>query len=234
MFENEFIDSLKEINIILDSKQLDMFKIYKDELIIWNDKFNLTSIVSEEEIYLKHFYDSILLSIAYEFNTETKLLDIGTGAGFPGIALKIVFPLINLTLVESNNKKCGFLNNIISKLQLTNINVICSRAEELDKKYREYFDVITSRAVANICILSELSLPFLSVGGLFLPMKGNIENPIDFNEILLRYGAKEEKTITYNLSIINAVRSIPVIRKISKTSLIYPREYKQIVKEFKQ
>ena len=161
MNKETFTNELKKININITEKQIKHFETYKNLLQEYNQKFNLTSITEEEAIYLKHFYDSLCI---------TKAIDIGTGAGFPGIPIAIIFNNIKITLVESNAKKCGFLNIIREKLNLNNVEIINERAEDYTKNNREKFDIVTSRAVAHLSILAELEIPALKTNGYFLPL----------------------------------------------------------------
>ena len=172
MNQNEFLDYLKKIGIILDNKKQSQLKDYASFLLEYNKHTNLTSITRIEEVYLKHFYDSLTLTKIYSFSNE-RVLDVGTGAGFPGLVLAIVFPSLQVTLLDSNNKKTTFLKECVNLLDLKNVEVITSRAEEYTKVHREEYDVVTSRAVSNLRILLELNLPSIKVGGYFLAMKGN-------------------------------------------------------------
>ena len=165
-----FKDELAKLNIEVTEKNLNDLNIYKEMLLEYNKKFNLTAIKTEEDIYLKHFYDSLTLSKIVDLKGDLKLLDIGTGAGFPGLVLKIFYPNLEVTLLDSNHKKITFLEQVIKRLNLKNITCINTRAENLPDQYREYFDIVTSRAVANLRILCELSLPFLKIKGKFIAM----------------------------------------------------------------
>ena len=227
-----FIKELAKININPTSDQLQSLEIYKNMLQEYNQKFNLTAIKTDEEIYLKHFYDSLTLTKSFNLNQELKLLDIGTGAGFPGLVLKIFFPKLEITLLDSNNKKITFLNNVINKLNLKNITCISGRAEELSDYFKESFDIITSRAVAHLRILSELSLPFLKVGGHFLPMKGSFEAEVEESrKTITILGGTIKDIITFHLPVENSARSIIVVEKTSQTSNEYPRVYDKIIKK---
>ena len=227
-----FVNELKKININPTEKNLEDLRIYKDMLIEYNKKFNLTAIKTDEGIYLKHFYDSLTFTKAINLDSELNLLDIGTGAGFPGIVLKIFYHNLNITLLDSNNKKITFLNEVIKELKLENINCIYGRAEELPNNYREYFDIVTSRAVANLRVLAELSIPYVKVGGYFISMKGNAELEIEEAkktiEIMKCKIANVEKFL---LPIENSTRNIIKIEKLDITPTIYPRKYDQIVKK---
>ena len=229
-----FIKELEKLNIKPTEKNLEDLRIYKDLLITYNQKFNLTAIKTEEEIYLKHFYDSLTLTKGISLEGNLKLLDIGTGAGFPGLVLKIFYPNLEVTLLDSNHKKIMFLETVIKELNLTNITCLNTRAESLSSEYREYFDIVTSRAVAQLRILSELSIPYLKVGGKFIAMKGLTTKEItESKEILTKLDSEIIETINFNLPIENSNRSLVVIEKKKETNKIYPRNYDKIVKNKK-
>ena len=226
-----FIKEVEKLNISVTKENLLSLAKYKDLLVEYNKKFNLTAIKSDEEIYLKHFYDSLTLIKAYSLNGNLKLLDIGTGAGFPGIVLKIFYPDLELTLLDSNHKKIAFLEVVIKELNLKNVTCINSRAENLPKTYREYFDIVTSRAVAHLRILLELSIPYLKVGGKLIAMKGLSEEEIkESAKILEKLDSTIVDTIKFNLPIEGSNRSLVIVQKNKKTKEIYPRSYDKIVK----
>ena len=226
-----FIKEVEKLNISVTKENLASLARYKDLLVEYNKKFNLTAIKSDEEIYLKHFYDSLTLIKAYSLNGNLKLLDIGTGAGFPGIVLKIFYPDLELTLLDSNHKKIAFLEVVIKELNLKNVTCINSRAENLPKTYREYFDIVTSRAVAHLRILLELSIPYLKVGGKLIAMKGLSEEEIkESTKILEKLDSRIVETIKFNLPIEGSNRSLVIVQKNKKTNEIYPRSYDKIVK----
>ena len=226
-----FIKEVEKLNITVTKENLASLAKYKDLLIEYNKKFNLTAIKSDEEIYLKHFYDSLTLIKAYSLNGNLKLLDIGTGAGFPGIVLKIFYPDLELTLLDSNHKKIAFLEVVIKELNLKNVTCINSRAENLPKTYREYFDIVTSRAVAHFRILLELSIPYLKVGGHLIAMKGLSEEEIkESAKILEKLDSTIVDTIKFNLPIEGSNRSLVIVQKNKKTKEIYPRSYDKIMK----
>ena len=226
-----FIKEVEKLNISVTKENLASLAKYKDLLVEYNKKFNLTAIKSDEEIYLKHFYDSLTLIKAYSLNGNLKLLDIGTGAGFPGIVLKIFYPDLELTLLDSNHKKIAFLEVVIKELNLKNVTCINSRAENLPKTYREYFDIVTSRAVAHLRILLELSIPYLKVGGKLIAMKGLSEDEIkESAKILEKLDSTIVDTIKFNLPIEGSNRSLVIVQKNKKTNEIYPRSYDKIVK----
>jgi len=227
-----FIEELKKINIEVTEHELYDLKIFKDMLIEYNGKFNLTAIKTDEEIYLKHFYDSLTITKVIDLDKELNILDIGTGAGFPGLVLKIFFPKLNIILLDSNNKKITFLNEVIKILKLENIKCIHGRAEELSDTYREYFDIVTSRAVSNLRVLSELSIPYVKVNGYFIAMKGNaLEEIREAETTIKKLNSKIIKKEKFLLPIEKSARNIIVIEKLEKTPINYPRRYDQIIKK---
>ncbi len=229
---NEFLQELAKLNISLNPKQVDALNTYKKMLQEYNQKFNLTSLTSDKDIYLKHFYDSLTLIKAHSLSEPLSLLDIGTGAGFPGLVLKIVFPHLKVTLLDSNNKKIMFLQDVIKTLNLTDIVCLNNRAEELPKEKCEYFDIITSRAVANLSVLLELAIPYLKINGYFLPLKSNITEELSNSKNALKVlNCDLEKIIEFNLPFNNSYRTILKIKKQAKTPPIYPRSYSQIIKK---
>ena len=158
---------------IKEQSVLDSLYIYYEMLYETSKVMNLTTIVELEEAYIKHFYDSLLMSKVVDLTKELKLADIGTGAGFPGLVIKIVYPNLKVTLIEPIGKRCKFLQSVIDRLELKDIYVINERAEDAVKKYRESFDIVTARAVASLNILSEICVPFVKTNGLFIALKGS-------------------------------------------------------------
>ena len=232
MNKETFTNELKKININISKEQLNKFETYKNLLQEYNKKFNLTSITNDEEIYLKHFYDSLCLSKAINLNDFSTLLDIGSGAGFPGIPLAIIFQNLKITLIESNTKKCGFMNIVKEELNLNNIEIINKRAEDYTKNHREKYDLATSRAVAHLSILAELEIPALKINGYFLPLKSTIEEEIKETENKLKeLDSDIEEIINYELPIENSKRTILKIKKLQTTKEKYPREYNKIKRE---
>ena len=228
-----FIKEVNNLGINLTEKQLTQLEDYYKLLIEWNSKINLTRIVEKEEVYLKHFYDSLTLNKVDKYfmdlDKEITICDVGTGAGFPGIVLKIVFPNIKITLVDSLQKRINFLNELIKKLDLKNIETVHSRVEDYAKNNREKFDIVTSRAVANLRVLSELCIPLVKVSGYFIPMKANIEEEIEDSKKILNSLNSEISTIyTFNLPVENSIRNIIVIKKLAKTNPIYQRRIDKI------
>lgn len=226
-----FSEKLKKINIELNSDIEEKLEKYYELLVSWNNKINLTSITEKEDVYLKHFYDSVTLSKAIDLNKELTLCDIGTGAGFPGLVLKIFFPNLRITLVDALEKRVVFLKEVIKELDLKNIEVIHDRAELFSKNHREEFDVVTSRAVAKLNTLNELCIPLVKVNGYFIPMKATVEEELELSKNSLNLlNSKIEEVISFKLPIENSVRNLVKIKKISKTSTKYPRNFDKIKK----
>ncbi len=224
-----FIEETKKLGIELTSQQLEKLNQFYELLISWNQKMNLTRITEKEDVYLKHFYDSLTLSKVIDLNQDLTLCDVGSGAGFPGIVLKICFPNLKITLLDSLQKRVNYLNEIIKELDLKDIEAIHTRAEEYAKQNREKFDIVTARAVANLKILSELCIPMVKVNGLFIAMKANIEEEIENStEILKKLDSKIEKIETFYLPIENSIRNIILIEKLKPTNTLYPRRIEKI------
>ena len=225
-FNEIFSNYLNDLNIKLNGEQIEKFYTYMNLLIDWNEKINLTAITKPEEIILKHFVDC--LTIANYIEGNSKLIDMGTGAGFPGVPLKIYRNDLKIVLADSLNKRLNFLNEVIGTLKLNNIETIHARAEELgrNKGYREKFDIATSRAVANLSTLSEYLLPFIKVGGKCICMKGadidgELNNAKKAIEVL---GGKVVGKEVFNLPQSDLGRSIIVIEKTKNTPGKFPRK----------
>lgn len=165
---------LKKHGLELGELQLEQFELYYQELVSWNEKMNLTGITDREQVYTKHFYDSVSLAFYTDMTKVNKLADIGSGAGFPGLPLKICFPHIKLTIIDSLNKRIGFLQHVVDILGLTDVELVHGRAEEIGRKegYRDSYDLVTARAVAKLAVLNEFCLPFVRKSGIFAAMKG--------------------------------------------------------------
>ncbi|NMA68139.1 MAG: 16S rRNA (guanine(527)-N(7))-methyltransferase RsmG [Desulfitobacterium sp.] len=217
--------ALERLGLELSPKQLEQFSLYGDLLVEWNKKVNLTNITDPEGIILKHFLDSLTLTKYLQGN---KLVDIGTGAGFPGIPLKIFLPDVEILLVDSLAKRLDFLQVVISELNLQKIETIHSRAEDLGRnpQYREKFDCVTSRAVARLPVLLEYTVPLLKVGGIFLAAKGaQVEEEIEeSNKALQLLGAKIKETHFLNLGPEAEHRAIVIVEKTRSTPSTYPRK----------
>lgn len=231
MNKEEFIKELEKININITDKQLNQLERFYQLLIEWNEKINLTSITKKEEVYLKHFYDSLTLVKAVDLTQKLTLCDVGSGAGFPGIVLKIVFPNLNITLVDSLNKRVKYLNEIIKELDLNNIEAIHMRMEDFSKTNEEKYDIITARAVANTKILTEISIKSLKIGGYLIFMKANVEEELtNIHSYLKSYGCSFIDTIKFVLPKEKSTRTLVIIKKIEKTNKKYPRRIDQIKK----
>ncbi len=234
MNKDEFIKETNLLGINLTNEELAKFEEYKELLKEYNKKFNLTSITNDNEIYLKHFYDSLCITKAKELLNASSLLDIGTGAGFPGIPVAIVNKDIKITLVESNKKKCEFLKVVKDSLNLQNVEIINARAEDFAKTNREKFEVATSRAVANLSILLELEFPALSVGGVLLALKSNVQEELENSKSILKeLNGTIKNTIEYTLPYEESKRTLLIIQKQLPTNSKYPRQYSQIIKSQK-
>lgn len=222
----KFRNSMNSIGIELTNSQLNAFETYYDMLIDRNKVMNLTAITEFDEVMDKHFLDSVYLFRSIELKEDYKLIDIGTGAGFPGIPLKIVFPELKITLLDSLNKRVGFLNDVIDELNLNDIEAIHGRAEDIarDKTYRASYDIAVSRAVANLSTLSEYCLPFVKIGGKFVSYKsGDCADEVDNAKAAIHLlGGKINKIDEFSYS--NNSRSFIVIDKVMNTSNKYPRK----------
>lgn len=231
MNKEEFISALKNLNINITDKTLNDLDTYYKMLIDYNSHTNLTRITEENEVYLKHFYDSLTLVKAIDLDNQT-LLDIGTGAGFPGLVLKIVFPNLKVTLVDSLNKRITFLKSVIEKLGLKDIEAIHARAEEYALDKRESFDIVTSRAVANMSMLSELCIPFVKDHGYFVPMKADANEELKGAKNAIKtLGGVLKDTIIFELPYDAGTRTLIKIEKLVKTSVKYPRKFSEIKKK---
>lgn len=229
MNPTEFVLKLKEKGIVLNQTQIKQFQDYYSILKKWNDIMNLTTILEEEKVYEKHFYDSLTVAFDYDFSNK-KMLDIGTGAGFPSIPLKIVFPSLDLTVMDSVAKKMKFIEEVVKTLDLKNVTIVADRAENYIKNHREEFDIVTARAVARLNILMELSAPYLKVGGHFIALKGangqeEYHEAREASELLhlnlyahQEIELPEEKSSRHNYFYI----------KTEKTNPRYPRAYNKI------
>ena len=231
MNKEQFINELKKIDINISVDTLSKLEEYYQILVEENKKYNLTAITEEEQVYLKHFYDSLCIIKIIDLKDQY-LLDIGTGAGFPGLVLKIVFPELKIDLLDSTNKKCLFLQMVIDKLQLKNVNVINARAEEYAKDNREKYDIVTSRAVAPLKHLLEYSIPTLKVNGNFISLKSNIDKELrNINNYYNKLHLSNEEIIKYELPYEKSLRTLYKVTKNNKTPSIYPRQYSQIKKK---
>lgn len=230
MNKEEFNKEVTKLGITLTQTMEEQLEEYYKVLVEENKKYNLTSLTTLEDVYLKHFYDSLTLYKIIKLNNES-ICDIGTGAGFPGLVLKIVFPNLKVTLVESNKKKCNFLNIVKEKLNLNNLIIINARAEDYSKTNREIFDIVTSRAVAPLKHLLEYSIPLVKVNGHYIAMKSNIDNEItNIDNYYKKLSITKENEIKFYLPKENSLRTLIMYKKESKTNPIYPRRYNEIKK----
>lgn len=234
---DNFIKDLKEFGLFVSDKQMEQFMQYYELLIEWNSFMNLTAITEFDEVMKKHFVDSVSLVRAISDITEKQysLIDVGTGAGFPGIPLKIMFPDLQVVLLDSLNKRVNFLNEVINKLELTGIEAFHGRAEDFAKniKYRESFDLCVSRAVANLATLSEYCLPFVKIGGKFVSYKSEkiIEEYEGAKEAIRILGGKYENQEEFTLPDSDIYRNLFMIEKVKNTPGKFPRKAGLPVKE---
>ncbi len=217
---------LEKAGIHVEEREVAQFKTYKDYLIEYNSHTNLTAITQPDQILIKHFFDSLIITKFLEIKPNDKIIDVGTGAGFPGVPIKIAFENIQLTLMDSSNKKVAFLKNLIEKLNIET-EIFHVRAEELgvQKNYREKFDFAVSRAVASLNILAEYCLPFVKTGGFFVALKGpNVQKEMLGSEKAISLlGGEVSKIETFALPQNNGTRSLIIIQKIKNTPNTYPR-----------
>lgn len=221
-------EKMKEIHIYLNDRQIEQFYRFYEILIEWNKVMNLTGITEYEEIVEKHFVDSLSIIKFLEMKEVKKIIDVGTGAGFPGIPLKIVFPHLEMVLLDSLNKRIRFLDNVINDLEITEIRTIHGRAEDFARKeeYREKFDVCVSRAVANLSTLTEYCLPYVKKGGIFISYKsGNIDEEIvESQKAIQLLGGRIGDVLKFQLPGTDINRSFIKVEKIKNTDKKYPRK----------
>lgn len=228
-YELNLYDTLKNKGVVLSESQMVQFRKYADLLIEWNAKMNLTAITEKNEIYIKHFLDCILPS--FHNDIKGSLCDVGAGAGFPSIPLKIVYPELIITILEPLNKRCLFLNALVNALNLENVFIENVRAEDYAKEHRECFDIVSARAVANLTMLSELCIPLVKVNGTFLAMKGSsgLDELEKANYAINILGCKLVNEDSYELD--GAKRVNLAFLKNKKTPMKYPRMFAKIKKE---
>ena len=230
MFKEEFLIKTKELGITITEEMLNKLDTYYHILKEENNKYNLTRIIEEDAVYLKHFYDSLTITKVIDINNQS-ICDIGSGAGFPGLVLAICFPNTKLTLIESNGKKCNFLNIVKDKLNLINVTILNARAEEFSKNNREVFDIVTARAVAPLKHLLEYGIPLLKIGGYFITMKANVENEeVNITNYYSKLNIKEVTREVFNLPKEDSIRTIIKYQKLKETDSKYPRRYSEIIK----
>lgn len=228
MNKTQFKTMLAEKGISLNETQMNQFELYFQELVAWNNKINLTAITDEDGVYLKHFYDSISAVFFQDFTKPLKVVDVGAGAGFPSIPIKICFPDLKITIVDSLNKRISFLQHLVSTLKLENVSLFHDRAETFAKniQHREKYDLVIARAVARMPVLVELCLPLAKIGGVFLAMKG----PEVINEIvagkkaITTLGGAVIRNENLKLPFEESERHFVFIEKRKKTPNLYPRK----------
>lgn len=232
MNKNEFIEELKKLNIKVTDEMLEKLDIYCNFLLEYNKHTNLTAIKEENDIYLKHFYDSLTLTKVIDLNEYNTLLDIGSGAGFPGMVLKIFFPKLKVYLVDSNNKKCKFLLELKEKLNVDNLIVINNRIENLYNEFLNSIDIVTARAVTNLPVLTELAIPLVKANKYFIAMKGNAEEELENSMYAIKQlNCSIDNVITFDLYNNSGVRTLISIKKNKNTELKNIRPYDKIIKK---
>ena len=218
----------KELGIELSEKQIEQFMTYKNLLQEWNQKMNLTAITEDHEVITKHFLDCMTINKALKMNEQKTVIDIGTGAGFPGLVIKIAFPHLNITLVDALKKRLTFLETVINELGLTDIECVHSRAEDLgkNKQYREGFDICASRAVANLAVLSEYTLPFVNVGGYLIALKGQkLDEELEQGKKAIQIlGGVLEEVVHTGVPFTDLNHKLAKIKKVKPTAIKYPRK----------
>lgn len=230
MNKEEFIKEITKLNIEVTEDKLNKLEIYYNELIEYNKHTNLTRIVDKEEAYLKHFFDSLTITKVIDLNSYENLLDIGSGAGLPGVVIKIFYPNIKVTLLDSNNKKTKFLEHIKNKLKI-DLTIINDRTENYVKETVNNFDVVVARAVANLRVLIEISTPFVKKNGYFIAMKAHLKDELEESEPTINIiDLTIEDQINFELTNDAGVRNILKIRKNRNTNLKNLRTYDKIVK----
>lgn len=229
MKQSEFIEELKKLEIYPTDVQLQQLEKYYEMLIEYNKKMNLTAITDKEDVYLKHFYDSLTLSKIIELEKENTLCDLGSGAGFPGIVLKIFYPHLSITLVDSLEKRVKFLKEVIKELNLHFIEAIHDRIEEYSLKNIELYDVVTARAVTNLSAILEMSSPLIKINKYFIAMKGNFNE--EYKNAMKELKLKEESCIEFDLPKDEGHRTLIKILKKEATPNKYPRKFSEIKKK---
>lgn len=228
---NKFIEEVNKLNIHLSENQLNQLEEYYNLLIDYNEKVNLTRITEKEDVYLKHFYDSLTLIKAIDLTKGLTICDVGTGAGFPGIVLKICFPQLKVTLVETLQKRVRFLYLVKEKLNLKDLFICKERAEIFATNNRSKYDLVTSRAMARLNILNEMCIPLLKVNGYFIPMKGSIEGELEeASNSIKELNSELENVVSFTLPIENSIRNLVIIKKVGDNKTKYPRTYNEIKK----
>ncbi|WXR62810.1 16S rRNA (guanine(527)-N(7))-methyltransferase RsmG [Peptostreptococcaceae bacterium AGR-M142] len=221
-------EGLDKLNIKYDDEIIDKFKIYKDLLIEWNEKINLTTITEENEVYIKHFLDSISCLLSDKIEENAKVIDVGTGAGFPGLPIKMIRKDIKLTLLDSLNKRINFLKEVCDNIGIDDVEFIHSRAEDGGKnpEYRQQFDVVVSRAVANLTVLLEYTTPFLKVGGYMVCLKGpSLDEELkDAKKALEVLNMEFVEDKEFQIPFDDRTKRLLILKKIGDTPKKYPRK----------
>ena len=228
----DFKKEIKKLGIEPNEDQMEQLRKYTEFLIEYNTHTNITAITDEKNIYLKHYYDSLTLAKIIDLTKENNLLDIGSGAGFPGMVLKIFYPNLEITLVDSNNKKTKFLTELKKKLGLEKLTIINDRVEKITKEYINKFDVVTARAVTNLPVLIELAIPLVKPNKYFIAMKGNVLEELNKSKYAIeQLDCHLDKVIEFKLPIIESNRSLIKIEKLQKSELNKLRSYEKIIKK---
>ena len=230
MNQSRFIIEVEKLGIEVTDEKLQKLERYYELLIEYNKVMNLTGITQKEDVYLKHFYDSLTLVKVIDLNSIDSLCDLGSGAGFPGIVLKIFYPNLKITLIDSLNKRINFLNIVINELKLKDITAIHTRIEDYAKINKEKYDVVTARAVAQTNILLELGINLVKIGKYFIAMKGNIEQENNFDNALEKLNCSLGNILKFKLPIEESNRCLIKIVKEKSTSKLFPRTYNDIKK----
>lgn len=230
MTESEFIKYVEDLGITCDDDKLIKLNKYYEMLVEYNKVMNLTGITDKKQVYLKHFYDSLSIVKVINLNEYNTLCDIGTGAGFPGLVIKVLYPHLKVTLVDSLNKRINFLNDVIKELGLTDIETVHSRIEDYAHNNKDRFDIVTARAVASLNILLEYAIPITKVNFYFIAMKGKIEEESIYNNALKVLKSEVNEIKEFKLPIENSDRTIYKIMKVSKINKKYPRNPSEIKK----
>lgn len=230
MTRDEFIKMTTKLGINLSDEILNKLELYYQILVEENRKYNLTRIIEKEDVYLKHFYDSLTILKVVNIDNQS-ICDLGSGAGFPGLVLAICYPKASITLIESNSKKCNFLSIVREKLKLVNVQILNVRTEEYAKDNREIFDIVTARAVAPLKHLLEYGIPLVKENGYFIAMKAKTEaEEINIINYYNKLNIKEVTREVFKLPKEDSIRTIIKYQKLAKTNLKYPRRYQEIIK----
>ena len=227
---DEFKREVEKLGILVTDEEINKLEKYASLLKEWNEKINLTAITEKEQVFLKHFYDSLTLVKIIDLEQVSSLCDLGTGAGFPGLVLKIFFPNLKLTLVDALNKRINFLDIVVKELDLKDVILVHARAEEYGRENRELFDVVTARALSSFPILLEYGVPLLKVNGHLIAMRGFDDSNDGINALKV-LNSKINGVLEFKLPYENSQRTLVDVIKLSKTSLKYPRRYSDIKKK---